>query len=109
MLDRIKSAYARNRMDQVLEATTQYYRRLFEAAGQDVAWGIVKSLTARINRLRSMTIRTPGRREDGPRQMQIVVDAIKAGDGDAAFRAAQEHVAIASRIARSLISDTTNN
>lgn len=109
MLNRIKSAYARNRMDQVLEATTQYYRRLFEAAGQDVAWGIVKSLTAQINRLRSMTIRTPGRREDGPRQMQIVVDAIKAGDGDAAFRAAQEHVAIASRIARALISDTTDN
>ena len=108
MLDRIKSAYARNRMDLVLDATTQFYGQLFEGAGQDVAWDIVKSLTARINRLRSMTIRTPGRQQDGPRQMQIVVDAIKAGDGDAAFRAAQEHVAIASRIARSLLSDATN-
>jgi DNA-binding GntR family transcriptional regulator len=105
MLDRIVSAYARGRMDQVLEATTQFYRYLFEGAGQDIAWGIVKSLTARINRLRSMTIRTPGRGQDGPRQMQLVIDAIKSGDGSAAFRAAQEHVTIASRIARSLLSE----
>lgn len=105
MLDRIKSAYARNRMDQVVEATGHFYLRLFDGAGHEIAWGIVKSLTARINRLRSMTIRTPGRDQDGPRQMQIVIDAIGRGDGDAAFAAAQEHVAIASRIARSLLSE----
>jgi len=105
MLDRIISAYARNRMDQVLDATTQFYMRLFEGAGHDIAWGIVKSLTARINRLRSMTIRTPGRQANGPRQMQRIVDAIAAGDGDAAFEAAQKHVAIASDIARALLSE----
>ncbi len=109
MLDRIKSAYARNRMDLVLDATTQFYGQLFEGAGHDVAWDIVKSLTARINRLRSMTIRTPGRQQDGPRQMQIVVDAIKAGDGDAAFRAAQDTCRDCfADCARSLLSDATN-
>jgi DNA-binding GntR family transcriptional regulator len=92
-------------MDQVVEATTHFSQRLFEGARHEVAWGIVKSLTARINRLRSMTIRTPGRQLDGPRRMQLIVDAIAAGDGDAAFLAAQTHVAIASEIARALLSE----
>jgi DNA-binding GntR family transcriptional regulator len=105
-LDRIKTAYARRRMDLVLEETTEFYRILFAEAGRDVAWGIVHSLTARINRLRSMTIKTPGRDTEGPSQMQKIVDAVRAGDGEAAFRAAQDHIGIASSIARALLAET---
>jgi GntR family transcriptional regulator, trigonelline degradation regulator len=103
VLDRIRSAYAERRMDGVLAQTTEFYRLLFSGAERDVAWGIVSSLTARINRLRSMTITTPGRDRDGPAQMQRIVDAVAAGDGEAAFRAAQEHVGHASGIARRLL------
>jgi DNA-binding GntR family transcriptional regulator len=102
-LDRIKAAYGRARMDLVLEETTEFYRLLFGGAQRDVAWGIVNSLTARINRLRSMTIKTPGRDTEGPSQMQKIVDAVRSGDGEAAFRAAQDHVGIASSIARDLL------
>ena len=80
---------------------------LFAGAEREVAWGIVSSLTARINRLRSMTIKTPGRDHEGPTQMQRIVDAIRDGDSDTAFRAAQEHVSIASSIARALLAETT--
>ncbi|OQM74233.1 GntR family transcriptional regulator [Manganibacter manganicus] len=105
-LDRIKSAYGRRRMDLVLDETTEFYRVLFVGAERDVAWGIVNSLTARINRLRSMTIRTPGRDIDGPTQMQRIVDAIRDGHGEGAYHAAQEHVGIASSLARALLADT---
>jgi len=105
-LDRIKAAYARKRMDLVLEETTEFYRSMFAGAERDVAWGIVSSLTARINRLRAMTIKTPGRDANGPVQMQRIVDAIRDGDGDGAHRAAQEHIGIASSIARSLLAET---
>jgi DNA-binding GntR family transcriptional regulator len=104
-LDRIKVAYGRNRMDQVLDETTEFYRTLFSGAEHDVAWSIVSSLTARINRLRSMTIKTPSRNEEGPKQMQRIVDAIRDGDDEAAFHAAQDHVGIASSIARALLDD----
>lgn len=99
-LDRIRRAYTGARMDQVLAETSEFYRLLFEGAGHDVAWGIVSSLTARITRLRAMTIKTPERNIEGPRQMQRIVDAINDGDGAAAATAAQAHVARASELAR---------
>jgi hypothetical protein len=43
-----------------------------------------------------MTIRSPGRSEEGPAQMQRIVDAIRAGKGDEAYQAAQAHIGIAS-------------
>ncbi|MBN9080450.1 MAG: GntR family transcriptional regulator [Rhizobiales bacterium 62-17] len=105
-LERIRSAYRKRDMNRVLSETSEFYRTLFESAGRDVAWGVVSALTARINRLRSMTIRTPGRDANGPAQMQRIVDAIRKGNGDAAARAAQEHVAQASAIARDVLADS---
>lgn len=102
-LQRIRASYTRNRLSDVLNATTEFYRILFEASGRTVAWNIVKSITMRINHLRSMTIKTPGRDKEGPAQMQRIVDAIRAGDGDTAYDAAQKHVGNASAIAQMLL------
>ncbi|GGF63925.1 GntR family transcriptional regulator [Azorhizobium oxalatiphilum] len=102
---RIKTAYAGADMPAVLEATTEFYRTLFAAAGKDIAWGIVNSLTVRINHLRSMTIQTSGRSVDGPAQMQRIVEAIKAGKGDEANAAALQHVKSASAIAQRLLQE----
>src|SRR5262249_40354579 len=92
-LDRIRKAYAAHKLDRVLVETSEFYRLLFAGAGHDIAWGVVSSLTARITRLRAMTIRTPRRDVEGPRQMQQIVDAIRKGDGEGAARAAEAHVA----------------
>jgi DNA-binding GntR family transcriptional regulator len=99
-LDRIRKAYAARKLDRVLVETSEFYRLLFAGAEHEVAWGIVSSLTARITRLRAMTIRTPKRDVEGPRQMQQIVDAIRKGDGAGAARAAEAHVARASSLAR---------
>ncbi|RJG41058.1 GntR family transcriptional regulator [Mesorhizobium sp. DCY119] len=106
-LERIKAGYQKKKMDRVLAETTEFYRILFAGAEREVAWGIVSSLTARINRLRSMTIKTTGRDVEGPRQMQHIVDAIRSGDGEGAYRAAQDHITLASSIARQLLAETT--
>lgn len=106
VLDRIRASYARKNLPDVLTATTEFYRALFERSGRLVAWGIVKSITGRINHLRSLTINTPGRDKEGPEQMQRIVDAIRAGDGEAAYDAANSHVASASAIAQELLADT---
>lgn len=103
ILGRIEAGYSKRKLDAVLKETVEFYRVLFEGAKLDVAWGVVCSLTARITRLRAMTIRSPGRDRDGPAQMQFIVDAIRAGDGDKAFQAAQAHIGIASSIARQLL------
>jgi GntR family transcriptional regulator, trigonelline degradation regulator len=104
-LDGIKARYRRRDMEGVLRETAEFYRILFEGAGRDVAWDIVCSLTARITRLRAMTIRSPDRSEEGPAQMQRIVDAIRAGRGDDAYEAAQAHIGNALAIARRLLAE----
>ena len=103
----IVAAYAAENMPGVLEATAEFYRFLFEAAGKDVAWGIVSSLTVRITHLRSMTIQTPGRSVDGPAQMRRVVEAIRAGNGAEAETAARQHLISASLIAQRLLDEAS--
>jgi len=105
VLDRIRASYARENLPDVLTATGEFYRTLFEHSGRLVAWGIVKSITVRINHLRSMTIKTAGRDKEGPEQMQRIIDAIRAGNGEAAYRAANSHVGSASAIAQELLAN----
>jgi DNA-binding GntR family transcriptional regulator len=99
----IEEAYRVGDMAGVLTATSEFYRILFEASSKTIARGIVTSLTARINHLRSMTIKTPKRNVDGPREMRRIVRAIRKRDGDEAFLAAQVHVQQASEIAQRLL------
>ncbi|WEX74499.1 GntR family transcriptional regulator [Sinorhizobium numidicum] len=106
ILERIRASYAKRELADVLTATTEFYRTLFEKSGRHVAWSIVNSITVRINHLRSMTIKTVGRDKEGPAQMQRIIDAIKAGDGEAAYRAANAHVGSAAAIAQSLLADS---
>lgn len=101
----IAKAYGAKDMPGVLEATTEFYRTLFSHAEKDIAWGIVNSLTVRINHLRSMTIKTADRDVEGPLQMRRIVDAIRAGKGEEANAAAQQHVKSASAIAQRLIQE----
>jgi GntR family transcriptional regulator, trigonelline degradation regulator len=104
-LERIKAGYERRDMEAVLTETAEFYRQLFEGADRDVAWDIVCSLTARITRLRAMTIRSPERGRDGPAQMQRIVDAIRAGRSADAHGAAQAHIGNAMAIARRLLAE----
>jgi DNA-binding GntR family transcriptional regulator len=99
----IEEAYRVGDMAAVLTATSEFYRVLFEASGKTIAWRIVTSLTARINHLRSMTIKTPKRDIEGPREMRRIARAIRKADGDEAFLAAQLHVQQASAIAQRLL------
>ena len=98
-LARIQAAYASGIIRDVLGATNDFYRILFEGGGKDVAWSIVGSLNARITQLRAMTIGTPGRSEEGPEQMGRIVTAIRAGDGPSAYEACLVHVRRAAEVA----------
>lgn len=99
----IESAYALKDPARVLEGTAEFYEILFRSAGLTIAWDVVSSLTLRINRLRSMTIKEHNRSTEGPREMRAIVEAISRGDPDAAADAARAHVLKAASIARGLL------
>ena len=105
-LDGIRKAYASKAPLDVLTATTEFYEALFEGGGKAIAWTIVCSLNSRINHLRALTIATRDRDKEGPAQMSKIVDAIRQGNGDAAFQACLDHVARASGIAQAILRET---
>lgn len=100
----IRQSYHEKNMSGVLTHTSAFYQTLFSSVERTVAWGIVNLLTVRINHLRSMTIKTESRNIDGPAQMEKIIEAIRKGDGEAAYQAAMKHVASASAIAEAVLS-----
>ena len=105
-LQGIRDSYGNKDMPGVLAHTSSFYQTLFTMVDRHVAWGVVNLLTVRINHLRSMTIKTDNRDIEGPRQMSKIVDAIRRGDGEGAYKAAMDHVAAASAIAEAILSAT---
>jgi len=63
----------------------------------------VQSLTARINRLRALTIASDNRGRQAVQEMRQILAAIGAGDADAARSAAIAHVSRVADIARTLL------
>ena len=87
----------------VLDATTGFYKIVFEAGGHTVAWEIVSRLNSRISRLRVMTLSTANRMTTGPSQIREIFSAIEANNPDAAAAACRAHVSAAAAIAKTIL------
>lgn len=97
--EHIQQAFARDEFALVMERTTAFYQRMFLGSGLDVAWEMVQSLNARINRLRAMTISSAERKSATSREMAALVDALLRRDADAAEAASRSHIQQAAEIA----------
>jgi DNA-binding GntR family transcriptional regulator len=84
----IEDAFETKDLPRVLEYTERFYEAMFDGANKPMAHDVVKSLNARINRLRALTIAVPGRGGESNREMNALLDAIERRDGDAAAAAA---------------------
>ncbi len=87
----------------VLDATTDFYKVVFEAGGHSIAWEIVSRLNSRISRLRVMTLSTANRMSSGPSQIREIFSAIEANDPDAAASACRAHVGAAATLAKTIL------
>ena len=99
----IEDAFAKEDLPRVLEYTERFYEGLFEGAQKHVSLAVVKTLNARINRLRALTIAAPGRGSESNREMNKLLDAIERGDGDAASAASAAHIKRTSELALSAL------
>ena len=102
-LSKIRKAYAERDFRRVVAETTRFYEAMFLSGNKRVAWDMVQRLNGRISILRSMTIASPGREQQGPEQLQKILDAIAAGTAEDAIKASQSHVLAASAIANRLL------
>jgi GntR family transcriptional regulator, trigonelline degradation regulator len=90
--DRIQQAFKDADHQEVLVRTTAFYEVLFNGCGQTVAWNMVQTLNARINRLRALTISANGRSREAAKEMKDLVDALRRRDPQAARAASLAHI-----------------
>lgn len=99
----IQHAFEVHEHARVRELTTTFYEQMFHGAGKNVAWEIVQTLNARINRLRAMTIASDDRGRQAVEEMNLILDAIRSRDPLRARAAATAHVARVAAIAEQLL------
>jgi DNA-binding GntR family transcriptional regulator len=96
---RIEEAFAVHEHQTVREQTTRFYEQMFRGGAKTVAWEIVQTLNARINRLRALTIASDDRGRQAVAEMNLILDAIRARDSYRARDAATAHVRRVAEIA----------
>lgn len=94
-LERVERQAAKGQ--NVLAAKDAFYAVLFEGGGNDALKSVVNGLHARVSVLRSLSTSVPGRLEHSVAELRAIVDAVHAGDADAAAAACARHVEEAGR------------
>jgi DNA-binding GntR family transcriptional regulator len=97
---KIEDAFATGAFADVLAQTEAFYDALFEGAQKSVSLSVVRTLNTRINRLRALTIASPGRGDESNREMNTLLAAIERRDGAAAFDASVAHIRRVSELAQ---------
>lgn len=100
---RIERAFDERDHQAVREWTTTFYEGMFHGGDRNVAWEIVQTLNARINRLRAMTIASEDRGRQAVAEMNLILAAIRCRDPRRARDAATAHVARVAVIAGQLL------
>lgn len=87
----------------------EFYRALFDGAGNATLGAIMSTLLARISVLRRASLARPGRLPESVDEIAGIVDAIRAGDPDRAERASRLHVRNACLAALPLLATSSHS
>jgi DNA-binding GntR family transcriptional regulator len=82
-----------------LRAKDRFYEVLFSGSGSAPLQQTVAGLQARVRLLRATSLSEPGRPQEAAAELRAVVDAVEAGDAEAAAAACARHVENAARTA----------
>ncbi|MEX3009097.1 GntR family transcriptional regulator [Hoeflea sp. TYP-13] len=106
-LEELESESHSNDATSLIKATTTFYRTIFSAARNDIAWEIVDRLNGRISRLRVLTLSTGDRLNTGPKRMREIYQAIAERKPHEAAAACRTHLHEAREIARQILTADT--
>jgi DNA-binding GntR family transcriptional regulator len=96
-LKRVESAYRRKNIRDELSAKDEFYGALMGASHNPILASTLRSLHARTQMLRGLSLQEPGRADESLAELQRLVSAVESGDGDLAAATAEEHVRNAAR------------
>jgi GntR family transcriptional regulator, trigonelline degradation regulator len=89
-LTKIENLAARNAG--ILEAKDEFYRVLFDGAGNEALRSTASSLHARVTFMRSLSLSLTGRPAESVAELRAIMDAIVDGDADRTALACSKHV-----------------
>jgi DNA-binding GntR family transcriptional regulator len=98
-LNRVKTAYRKPDLSEQLFAKDEFYKVLTDGAQNPVIASMLRTIQARVQMLRGLSLQVEGRLQESQTELQEVVDAIERGDADAAGTLAAAHVRNAGRTA----------
>jgi DNA-binding GntR family transcriptional regulator len=76
----------------LLKKKNEFYEILFKGCRNLVLYSLLKSLLARVSVLRGISLSRPQRPRQSLAEIKKIINAIKAGDPEAACQASKEHV-----------------
>ena len=82
----------------LINAEDSFYEILFAGGGNEALRSVADGLRARVSVLRALSLSVPGRPAESLQEMRDIVDAVLAGNADAATRACSRHVEEAGRV-----------
>lgn len=98
-LKRVESAYRRGNLREEVAAKDGFYEAMFAGTGNPIVANVLRPLHARMQMLRGLSLQSPGRTDESLAELRRIVEAIEAGDGQAARAIACEHVRLAAGVA----------
>ena len=101
---RISRVAKKNDHRKILAVKAEFYRIIFEGSKSKICQGLVTSLTMRIEMLRRMSLASSGRNKAMMLELQLLVEAAIARDGEAMKKACIEHIQSAMSAAISQLS-----
>lgn len=75
-----------------LDAKNRFYEHIIEGSGNEALGETLRILNSRVTVLRATSLQAPGRTAASLAELEALVEALCAGDAEAARRAAEQHV-----------------
>jgi GntR family transcriptional regulator, trigonelline degradation regulator len=95
----LEAAYKTEDVERIVVAKRVFYDVLLEGSGNSILPTLLRTMNARINQLRRVSLASPKRAAASLREIRAVLRAIKQRDPEAAFRTSLHHVQQASKTA----------
>lgn len=87
-----------SRASERVEVKNRFYETLIEGAKNRVVGQFLVQLNNRVSQLRHLSLSVPGRYPETLKEIDRIIDAIRAGDAAAARAAAEDHVRRATQV-----------
>ena len=104
-IDNVEATMISGDMRDVLASKDAFYATLLAGAENEIITTTLRTLHARIQRMRALSLSAPGRGPQTLRELRELLFAVQAGDGPRAWKACQAHVEAAASIALNRLDD----